>query len=309
MHANINDFITYLYAEKHYATHTLKNYRRDLECLALYLERYGLTWQALETKHLRSWLAGLHQKRLSAHSIRRMLSSVRTFYRFLVKAGHVTVNPTHEVKGPKLPKRLPENLQVDATQALLESPANDESELHLRDVAMLELTYGAGLRLAELCGLTLSDISWSEQLLTITGKGRKTRIIPFGKQARLALEAWLPLRETFNKKNAPHLFISKQGRGLSPRSVEYRFKAWGQRAGTNLYPHMLRHSYATHLLESSGDLRAVQELLGHSNISTTEIYTHLDFQHLLKVYEEAHPRAKTKTEKPKLNHSFSPNRD
>lgn len=292
MLANINDFMLYLYAEKHYSPHTLTHYRRDLQALADYLGQYHLNFVEMNTKHLRSWLANLHQKRLAANSIRRMLATVRSFYRFLEKQGIVTENPALEVKGPKLPKRLPEALQVDTVNTLFNPGQPDK--LTLRDIALLELTYSSGLRLAELCNLKLADISWSEQLLTITGKGHKTRIIPFGDFAKDALQAWLSERETLLNAPSLYLFVSKTGKPLSTRAVQYRFKAWGLKAGIDLHPHMLRHSFATHMLESSGDLRAVQEFLGHSNISTTEIYTHLDFQHLLKVYENAHPRAKSK---------------
>lgn len=292
MLANINDFMLYLSAEKHYSPHTLTHYRRDLTALSVYLTQYQLDFSGMTTKHLRSWLANLHQKRLAANSIRRMLATVRSFYRFLQKQGLVTENPALEVKGPKLPKRLPDALQVDTLSHLLHPGEPDK--LTLRDIALLELTYSSGLRLAELCSLTLDAISWSEQLLTVTGKGRKTRIIPFGDFAKDALQAWLAEREAMLTAPSLYLFVGKTGKPLSARAVQYRFKAWGLKAGIDLHPHMLRHSFATHMLESSGDLRAVQEFLGHSNISTTEIYTHLDFQHLVKVYEGAHPRAKRK---------------
>lgn len=293
MQSQIDQFISYLYAEKHYSEHTLKNYQRDLSLLANYLETYHLDWAAVTSKHLRSWLANLNQHRLSANSIRRMISSVRSFYHFLMKQGIVKDNPALEVKPPKLPKRLPEALHVDVTSAMLNDKSED-GDLIIRDSAMLELTYSSGLRLSELCNLKLQDISWGEQMLTVLGKGQKTRIVPFGDVARDAIEAWLKIRPQFLKDDCPYLFLSKRGTRLSPRNVEYRFKNFGLKSGVDLHPHMLRHSFATHILESSGDLRAVQELLGHSDISTTEIYTHLDFQHLLKVYENAHPRAKAK---------------
>lgn len=293
---NIDSFIAYLYAERHYSEHTLKNYRRDIELLARYLDCYQLNWKTLTDKHLRSWLANLHKQNLSANSIRRMLASVRSFYRYLMKSQFSDHNPALEVKSPKLPKRLPESLQVDATNALL-NETGDEDELQVRDIAMLELTYGSGLRLSELCNLKLQDISWSDKLLTIIGKGQKTRIIPFGEVAEEALQNWLNTRAQFVSEAYPYVFVSKRGKVLTPRAIQYRFKAFGLKAGVNLHPHMLRHSFASHLLESSGDLRAVQELLGHSNISTTEIYTHLDFQHLLKVYENSHPRARIHSKK------------
>ena len=297
MNANIDAFINYLFAERHYSEHTRKNYQRDLELLFQYLQPYAIVWENVTAKNLQAWLAKLHNQGLGANSMRRMLASVRSFYRFLNKTGFCSNNPALEVKSPKLPKRLPEALHVDATGAML-NQVQEEGPLAIRDQAMLELTYSSGLRLSELCDLKLQDISWGEQLLTVTGKGQKTRIIPFGDLARKALAAWLQARPEFASSTSPHVFVSKRGTAISPRAVEYRFKAFGNKNGTDLHPHMLRHSFATHLLESSGDLRAVQELLGHSNISTTEIYTHLDFQHLLKVYENAHPRAHLKKSKP-----------
>jgi len=288
---NIKAFIDYLASERHYSPHTLKSYQRDLENLANYLENYQLCFSTLTAKQLNAWLANLHQKNLSANSLRRMLASTRSFYRFLIKQDLSTHNPALNVSAPKLGKRLPEAVHVDRMQALLNiKPDNDA--LSIRDHAMLELVYSSGLRLAELCNLKLEDISWSDQTVRVTGKGQKTRIVPLGAVAAEAVTNWLDLRQDWAKPEHTEVFISKSARALSPRSVEYRFKAFGVKHGINLYPHMLRHSFATHVLESSQDLRAVQELLGHSNISTTEIYTHLDFQHLLKIYEKSHPRAK-----------------
>lgn len=291
MNESIKAFINYLAFERHYSPHTLKNYQRDLENLAGYLKNQSLRFNELTTKQLNAWLANLHQKKLSASSLRRMLASTRSFYRFLLKQGQVTQNPALSVNAPKLGKRLPEIVHVDRMQALLNiKPDNDA--LSIRDHAMLELVYSSGLRLAELCSLKPQDISWSDQTVRVTGKGQKTRIVPLGAVAAEALTTWLDYRQAWAKPEYTEIFISRSGRTLSARGVEYRFKIFGAKHGINLYPHMLRHSFATHVLESSQDLRAVQELLGHSNISTTEIYTHLDFQHLLKVYEKSHPRAK-----------------
>ncbi len=233
----------------------------------------------------------LHGRGLSGLSIQRMLSAVRSFYRFLQMQNRVLDNPCFSLKAPKTVKKLPEALQVDATGHLLMSLQDDEWSV--RDLAMLELTYASGLRLSELCQLKLSDISWDDMMIRSTGKGQKTRMIPFGKKAKLALNAWLAQREQLLQVETDFVFAGKKGRPLTPRAIQYRFKKWGREHGMDLHPHMLRHSFATHLLESSGDLRAVQELLGHSDISTTQVYTHLDFQHLLKVYENAHPRAGT----------------
>ncbi len=282
-------FINELYAEKHYSPHTLKNYERDLQQLQQYLAKQHLDFTHLDPRALKGWLAHLHGRGLSGMSIQRMLSTVRSFYRFLQQQGQVADNPAVSLRAPKTLKKLPEALQVDATGHLLTSLQEDEWSV--RDLAMLELTYASGLRLSELCQLKLSDISRDDNMLRTTGKGQKMRMIPFGSKAKLALNAWLDEREQRLKLETDFVFAGKQGRPLTPRAVQYRFKKWGRDHGIDLHPHMLRHSFATHLLESSGDLRAVQELLGHSDISTTQVYTHLDFQHLLKVYENAHPRA------------------
>jgi integrase/recombinase XerC len=248
-----------------------------------------LNFAQLDSRTLKGWLAHLHGRGLSGMSIQRMLSTVRSFYYFLEKQGQVADNPAVSLKAPKTAKKLPEALQVDAMGSLLR--AQQEDQWNVRDLAMLELTYASVLRLSELCQLKLSHISWSENMIRSTGKGQKTRMVPFGTKAKEALNAWLLEREQFLRAESDYVFVGKSGHPLTPRAVQYRFKKWGQAQGMNLHPHMLRHSFATHLLESSGDLRAVQELLGHSDISTTQIYTHLDFQHLLKVYESAHPRA------------------
>lgn len=282
-------FINYLYAEKHYSPHTLKNYERDLQQLQQYLEKQKLDFAQLDSRTLKGWLAHLHGRGLSGASIQRMLSAVRSFCYFLEKQGVIADNPAVSLRAPKTAKRLPEALHVDATEHLLTSVQEDEWSV--RDLAMLELTYASGLRLSELCLLKLSDISWADNMIRSLGKGQKMRMIPFGSKAKSALMAWLAEREERLATASDFVFAGKQGRPLTPRAVQYRFKKWGREHGMDVYPHMLRHSFATHLLESSGDLRAVQELLGHSDISTTQVYTHLDFQHLLKVYEGSHPRA------------------
>ncbi len=282
-------FIEYLFSEKNYSPHTLKNYQSDLTSLKTYAQSQNLHWPNLESQHIKSWLSQLHGKGLSASSLHRMLSATRSFYRFLHKNNPLTQDPTESISAPKAAKRLPSALHVDRMDNLLQ--AENADEFSARDLAMLELTYASGLRLSELCQLKLQDISWSDQQLRITGKGNKTRIVPFGTQAKNALNVWLAQRQNLLKSTTDFVFLSNKGTPLTPRAVEYRFKKWGIEHGIELHPHMLRHSFATHLLESSGDLRAVQDLLGHSDIQTTQIYTHLDFQHLLKVYENAHPRA------------------
>ncbi|MCX7123265.1 MAG: tyrosine recombinase XerC [Gammaproteobacteria bacterium] len=289
MNQSLPEFIDYLFTEKHYALNTIKNYQSDLESLYRYAESQNLSDQTLEPQQIKAWLSQLHGKGLSARSLQRMLSAARSFYRFLHEKKGI-INPTESIRAPKAAKKLPIALHVDSIDYLMQ--AEHEDELSIRDLAMLELTYASGLRLSELCQLKLQDISWSDQQLRILGKGNKTRLVPFGKQSKNALNAWLTQREIRLKKPNDYVFLSHKGIPLTARAVEYRFKKWGVEHGIELHPHMLRHSFATHLLESSGDLRAVQDLLGHRDIQTTQIYTHLDFQHLLATYEKAHPRAK-----------------
>lgn len=291
METQIASFLEYLFAQKHYSEHTRSAYLRDLNnCTEFLKNRKISSWNQVNHRILQAWMAKGHGKNLSAKTLQRMLSSVRSFYQFLLKEGQVKSNPSINLKAPKAERRLPDAMQVEETAYLLNRSDNDP--LGLRDIAMLELTYAAGLRLSELVNLKLSDIDWNDQNLRVTGKGSKTRLLPFGKTARERLEAWLKLRPKFLKQEHDILFIGKTGKPLTPRAVEQRFSRWGEQNGVKLHPHQFRHSFATHLLQSSGDLRAVQELLGHSDISTTQIYTHLDFQNLLKVYENAHPRAK-----------------
>jgi integrase/recombinase XerC len=291
MQAMLTQFLDYLFAEKHYSAHTRAAYQRDLEaCLAFLADRNINAWDKVDNKVLQVWLAYGRERNLAAKSLQRMLSSVRSFYQFLLKEGKVTHNPAVNLRAPKAERRLPDALQVEEISFLLNQKGQDA--LDTRDLAMLELTYASGLRLSELTGLQLTDVDWNEATLRIHGKGNKTRLVPFGKIARERLEAWLKLRATFLKGNHAFVFVGKNGKALTPRAVEQRFARWGEQHGIKLHPHQLRHSFATHLLQSSGDLRAVQELLGHSDISTTQVYTHLDFQNLLKVYEAAHPRAK-----------------
>lgn len=237
------------------------------------------------------WAAKCHQSGLSGKSIQRMLSSVRSFYRYLNREGHTDVNPANGIKPPKSSRRLPKAPDVDQTQQLLDH--TDDDPLVIRDIAMFELLYAAGLRLSELTQLDLQDIDLNAQQVRTTGKGNKTRLLPIGQQCIHALKRWLGVRSEFCQDNEAAVFVSKRGQRISQRSVQMRLKQWAQQfADQHIHPHMLRHAFASHLLESSGNLRAVQELLGHSSIGTTQIYTHLDFQHLAEVYDAAHPRAK-----------------
>ncbi|MDO8954020.1 MAG: tyrosine recombinase XerC [Gammaproteobacteria bacterium] len=289
---HLQDFLTYLQEQRQYSAYTCENYKRDLDRLLQFLSDQAVSdWGTVELKHIRHWVISLHQKGLGGRSLQRMLSSTRSLYRYLLKQGLVKHNPALGVQAPKSPRKLPTAPDVDQTQQMLNASASNE--LEVRDLAILELVYSSGLRLAELLSLNLNDIDFSEGLVRVTGKGNRTRVIPLGAQAIAAIQSWLQCRAQFVDDTEQAVFISKQGKRLSPRGVQKRFELWGnQYASQHLHPHMLRHSFASHLLESSGNLRAVQELLGHSNISTTQIYTHLDFQHLAKSYDAAHPRAK-----------------
>ena len=290
----LEPFITHLRTQRQLSEHTCLNYQRDLEHLARFADSRGVNdWKSVTPKVLRYWVAHSHQQGLSGKSLQRMLSAVRTFYRFGIREGHFEQNPANSVSAPKTPRKLPRAPDVDQTQQMLDQTPNDE--LEIRDLAMIELIYSSGLRLAELLSVKLTDIDFREGLMTVTGKGKKTRMVPVGEKAHQAIEKWLVLREAYAKPSDMTLFISHKGTPLTPRTVQLRLARWGQLHATqHLHPHMFRHSFATHLLESSHDLRAVQELLGHSNIATTQIYTHLDFQHLADVYDQAHPRAKKK---------------
>jgi len=288
----LQGFLGYMQQQRQFSAYTCEHYQRDLERLIQFLTDQGLSdWNAVTVKHIRHWVITLHQHGLAGRSLQRMLSSTRSLYRYLAKQGLVKHNPAIGVQAPKSPRKLPIAPDVDQTQQMLNTSAQDE--LETRDLAILELTYSSGLRLAELLSLNLPDIDFAENLVRVTGKGNRTRVVPIGSQAISALQNWLSLRTQMAPEGEMAVFLSKQGKRLSPRAVQKRFELWGkQHASQHLHPHMLRHSFASHILESSQNLRAVQELLGHSNISTTQIYTHLDFQHLAKIYDAAHPRAK-----------------
>ncbi len=244
---------------------------------------------------LRGFVAWRHRQGINGRSLQRNLSAIRAFFRYLLKQGIVKVNPAEGITAPKSEKKLPSVLDVDQTQHLVEIKENDP--LSLRDRAMLELIYSSGLRLSELTGLNLAHVDMADRLITVTGKGNKTRTLPIGQHALDSLQAWLKARQALVAEDETALFVSQRGKRISTRSVQLRLKQWAIKQGlpNHVHPHMLRHSFASHLLESSGDLRAVQELLGHADISTTQVYTHLDFQHLAQVYDKTHPRAQKKT--------------
>lgn len=289
---NIESWLRQLRVQRQLSPHTVAAYRRDLAHLQAYLKGQGISgWNDLDPRSLRYFIAQMHQNGLSARSLSRLLSALRGFFRYLLQNGVITRNPASGLRPPKGEKRLPKVLDVDrATQLLDHFPTEDF--IDCRDKAILELFYSSGLRLAELVGLNLQDLDRGQALITVLGKGGKSRMLPVGGKAISALDDWLALRAKFaTADNA--LFVSQKGRRIGTRAVQLRIAQAGVKTiGEHLHPHRLRHSFASHLLESSQDLRAVQELLGHSSLASTQIYTHLDFQHLSKVYDSAHPRAK-----------------
>ena len=290
----IQRFIAHL-VQRNLSPHTRENYARDLGTLKSFCEKQKLTdWGVLDVHHVRAFVSQRHRQGLAPKSLQRLLASIRSFYEFLQEEGAAKKNPAEGVRAPKAPKRLPDTLDADQMARLLQIPGDDPETV--RDRALMELLYSSGLRLAELISIDLTDIDLSQGLVTVTGKGRKTRVVPVGREALKAVRDWLKVRAELAKPEDAMLFVSVRGGPLSPRTVQARVKHWGRVQGVQqgVYPHLFRHSFASHVLESSGDLRAVQELLGHANISTTQIYTHLDFQHLAKTYDAAHPRAKKK---------------
>jgi len=294
----VDEFLDYLALQRRLSAHTVKNYRRDLQQLTEFCERDGLkNWSALKTRDLRQFSAFLHRKGLASRSIQRMLSAIRSFYQYLIRQGLADNNPAQAVQAPKAEKRLPSTLDVDQMNALLDH-TQPNTFVATRDRAIMELFYSSGLRLAELAELNLRDIDFGDQLVHVTGKGQKDRVCPVGSQAIKALQDWLEKRDQTGFFDQPAVFITHQGRRLGVRSIQKRLNFWGKKHGISdhVHPHRLRHAFASHMLESSGDLRAVQELLGHADITTTQIYTHVDFQHLAKVYDSAHPRAKKRSD-------------
>ncbi len=299
----IEKFLSHLALEKRMSPHTVAAYRRDLERLAAFCDRrHHGRWDALQSIDLRTFAAAEHAGGLAPRSVQRRLSAARTFFGYLQRETTSGVNPALDVRAPKAKRRLPATLDADQMGRLLDFNADDM--LSVRDKAIMELFYSSGLRLAELVGLDLSALDLADRTVRVIGKGNKTRIVPIGRKAQTALKVWLEHRARLTSRSRAArgtadggpsaVFLGRNGRPLSVRSVQLRVAAWARRRGlgVHLHPHMFRHSFATHLLESSADLRAVQELLGHADIGTTQIYTHLDFNHLASVYESAHPRAK-----------------
>jgi integrase/recombinase XerC len=286
-------FLDHLRLERRLSGHTVAAYRRDLACLHAFCDREGVAGVAgLQGHHLRRFAALSHAGGLNPRSIQRRLSGIRSFMNWLIREGELAHNPATGISAPRAPRRLPGTLDVDQMASLLAIPG--DGPLVLRDRAMLELLYSSGLRLAELVGLDLGALDLADATVRVTGKGNKTRIVPVGRQARSAVGDWLKARAQVAAMDEQALFVGHRGRRISPRAVQQRVAHWARRSGVaqRVYPHLFRHSFATHLLESSRDLRGVQEMLGHADISTTQVYTHLDFQHLAQVYDQAHPRAR-----------------
>jgi len=291
----LSTFLDYLRYERRLSPRTIDAYQRDLHDFQQWQEtQHGASWEALTQHHVRSYAAARHRQGLSAKSLQRRLAALRALFRYLQREGKVEHNPAQGVRAPKVHRKLPVTLDPDQMNQLLNLPGDDP--LSVRDKAIMELFYSSGLRLAELVSVDLYDLDRQDAALEVTGKGNKTRRVPVGRMALRAIDDWLRIRSTVAKAGEQSLFVSKRGTRLSARSVQARLRqrALEQGAPRQVHPHLLRHSFASHLLESSADLRAVQELLGHADISTTQIYTHLDFQHLAEVYDKAHPRAKKK---------------
>ncbi|QUG77573.1 tyrosine recombinase XerC [Erwinia sp. E602] len=288
----VEGFLRYLRVERQLSPLTQINYRRQLEAIVQLLDALKLgDWAQLDAAKVRALAARSSRNGLKPASLALRLSALRSFLDWLIGQGAIVANPAKGVATPRAPRHLPKNIDVDEVNRLLDIDLNDP--LAVRDRAMLEVMYGAGLRLSELVGIDLGHLELASGEVWVTGKGSKERRLPVGRTAVSWLENWLVLRELFVPQDNA-LFLSKQGKRISARNVQKRFAEWGIKQGlaSHVHPHKLRHSFATHMLESSGDLRAVQELLGHANLTTTQIYTHLDFQHLASVYDAAHPRAK-----------------
>jgi integrase/recombinase XerC len=291
----LQNFLRHLLSERRLSTHTASSYRIDLECLVVFCDKQGIgDWTEIDGQQVRAFAASEHRRGISPRSIQRRLSASRSFFNYLVREGIIKNNPGIDIQAPKGKKRLPATLDADQMAKLLAFRADET--LDVRDKAIMELFYSSGLRLSELLNLDLPDVDLRDRTVRVLGKGNKTRILPIGRYAVDALNAWFKERSLLAKLEGNAIFVGRNGQRIAPRTIQMRMANWAKRQGLGLHvhPHMLRHSFATHLLESSQDLRGVQELLGHANISTTQVYTHLDFQHLAKIYDAAHPRARRK---------------
>jgi integrase/recombinase XerC len=289
----LEPFLRRLATERRLSAHTIAAYRRDLTALLQFCEREQIERASdVDSFLVRRFAAECHRRGLGARSIARRLAAVRGFLGWLQEQGEVTSNAAVHVQAPKAPRRLPSTLDTDQVASLMRPEGEDI--FTVRDRAIVELLYSSGLRLAELVNLNLEDLDLADATVRVLGKGQRTRVVPVGRKAREALQSWLKLRGQFAATDERALMVGRRGQRLTPRAVQLRLEQWSRRAGAPLrvHPHMLRHCFASHMLESSGDLRAVQELLGHASISTTQVYTHLDFQHLASIYDKAHPRAR-----------------
>ena len=288
-------FRRYLTTERTLSKHTDSNYAHDLAALIAFCDARDIAeWRQLDSQHIRVFAAQSHASGLAPRSVQRRLSAVRTFFSFLIRERQVTSNPGYEIRAPKARKNLPETLDADQMARLLELPPGDA--FATRDRAIMELFYSSGLRLAELASLDLPDLDMPDKTVRVTGKGDKERVVPVGRMAIDALNKWFGERASLAKPNETAVFVGRTGKRLGHRAIQLRVDYWARRQGLpmHMHPHLFRHSFASHLLESSGELRGVQELLGHADISTTQIYTHLDFQHLARIYDATHPRARKK---------------
>lgn len=295
LQAPLTRFYEYLRSEKGLSLHTQRNYKQQLETMAHHLMQMGVQrWQQVDAAWVRQLASKGMRSGMKASSLSTRLSSLRSFFDFLILRGEMSANPAKGVSAPRKQRPLPKNLDVDEVSQLLD--VRDDDPLAIRDRAMMELMYGAGLRLAEMVSVNVRDIQLRAGELRVVGKGDKERKVPFSGMAQEWVEKWLKVRPSLANSDEPALFVSKFGVRISHRNVQKRMAEWGQKQAINSHisPHKLRHSFATHMLESSNNLRAVQELLGHENISTTQIYTHLDFQHLAQAYDQSHPRARKK---------------
>lgn len=290
-------FYIYIRSERQLSIHTQTSYARDLEKFQIFCASKSIKeLHMLGVNHIRMAVAQLHREGLGGKSLQRWLSSLRSFFQFCIRRGWLKNNIADGITAPKSPKSLPKTLDADQAAQFVQVEGDDF--INKRDRALVELIYSSGLRLAEAVSLDINDIDWGDAMLTVTGKGRKTRTLPVGSHALTALKNWLEARKLYTQNDEPALFTTQRGQRISHRAVQMRLQQLSIKQGMDnpVHPHMLRHSFASHMLESSGDLRLVQELLGHANITTTQVYTHLDFQHLAKVYDQAHPRAGRKTD-------------
>jgi integrase/recombinase XerC len=286
-------FLAHLSTERRLSPHTDSNYKRDLDRFVAYCTQQGVSdWTNVDSQHIRMFAASEFRRGASARTIQRRLSALRSFFKYLIREAVLKGNPAVDVQAPKAKKRLPQAIDADQMARLLSF--RSDSTLDVRDKAIMELFYSSGLRLSELVGLNLGDVDLSDRTVRVTGKGQKARVVPVGSHAAEAVSAWLKERAGIAAIGELALFVGQNGVRIGPRTIQRRISQWAirQGLGVHMHPHMFRHSFATHLLESSQDLRGVQELLGHANISTTQVYTHLDFQHLAKIYDRSHPRAR-----------------